>query len=145
MKSTAVYLNFSGDCEEAFKFYEKATGGKITSLSRFSEMPAGPDQPPIPEKYINQIMHVTLSFGPNCSIMGSDQPEGFGPPRAVGNNFSVSLDTDSREEADEIFKAFAAEGTVTMPLADMFWGSYFGMCIDQFGVNWMIGYDTLSE
>lgn len=145
MISTSVYLNFDGDCEKAFKFYEKAIDGKITMLSRFSEMPPDPNHPPLPEKYNNQIMHATLSFGEDCTIMGSDQPEEFGPPRTVGNNFSVSLGTDSRKETEEVFGRLQVGGQVTMPLADTFWGSYFGMCTDQFGVSWMVSYDTLNE
>ena len=142
MKSTSIYLYFLGQCEEAFNFYKEAIGGEITIMSRFKEMPNGPDQPILPEKYADQIMHVTLTIGDNIVIMGSDQPEGFGPPYQMGNNFSISLGTENKEETDKIFHALSTEGSVTMPLAETFWGSYFGMCTDKFGVNWMVSFDT---
>ncbi len=143
MKSFSVYLNFSGECEEAFRFYQQCMGGEISSMSRFSDMPSGPGQPELPAKYMDQIMHVTLSIG-DIVLMGSDQPEGFGPPRQLGNNFSISIATSSREETDQIFAALSTDGTITMPLADTFWGSYFGMCCDRFGVNWMVSFDLQS-
>lgn len=144
MKSTSIYLYFTGQCEEAFNFYKRAIGGEITVMSRFKEMPTGPDQPVLPEIYADQIMHVTLTLGDDINIMGSDQPEGFGPPHLIGTNFSISLGTESREETDKVFQALSEEGTVTMPLADTFWGSYFGMCTDRYGVNWMVSFDTQS-
>ena len=142
MKLTSIYLYFTGQCEEAFNFYKRAIGGEITVMSRFKEMPTGPDQPVLPEIYADQIMHVTLTLGDDINIMGSDQPEGFGPPHLIGTNFSISLGTESREETDKVFQALSEEGTVTMPLADTFWGSYFGMCTDRYGVNWMVSSDT---
>ena len=144
MKSTSIYLYFTGQCEEAFNFYKRAIGGEITVMSRFKEMPTGPDQPVLPEIYADQIMHVTLTLGDDINIMGSDQPEGFGAPHLIGTNFSISLGTESREERDKVFQALSEEGTVTMPLADTFWGSYFGMCTDRYGVNWMVSFDTQS-
>jgi len=89
MKTIAIYLNFAGNCEEAFSFYKSAMGGDISNVSRFDEMPPDPDHPPIPEDFKDKIMHMTLDLGDNCMIFGSDQPEGFGPPRIDGNNFSI--------------------------------------------------------
>jgi len=145
MKAIAIYLNFSGNCEEAFNFYKNAIGGEITMLSRFNEMPPDPNHPPLPEEYSNKIMHMTLSFGDDCMIMGSDQPEGFGPPRQEGNNFSISIDPGSRKDTDKVFNKLAIDGQISMPLQDTFWEAYFGMLTDKFGVSWMVSHDTSQE
>ncbi len=79
-------------------------------------------------------MHVSLPIGSSV-LMGSDAPSTFGPAH-MGNNFSISCQTQSREETDELFGKISEGGTVTCPLADMFWGAYFGSCTDQFGINW---------
>ena len=76
--------------------------------------------------------------------MGSDTVTGFGPPGVKGDNFSVSCATQSREETDELFAKISEGGTVTMPLADMFWGSYFGTCTDKFGIKWQFNFEQGS-
>ena len=76
--------------------------------------------------------------------MGSDMPSGFGPPLQMGNNFSISYSSQSREETDELFANISAGGTVTMAPAEMFWGSYYGSCIDKFGIGWQFNYDLAS-
>ena len=73
--------------------------------------------------------------------MGSDSSEAFGKATIAGNNFSISINADSKAEADKLFSAVSAGGNITMPLADTFWGSYFGMCVDKFGIAWMMSYD----
>jgi PhnB protein len=75
-------------------------------------------------------------------IMASDTMEGMGPPHATGNAFSISLSPDSRQEADRVFRALGEGGTVTMPLADQFWGDYYGSVTDRFGVQWMVNYNA---
>ena len=81
-------------------------------------------------------MHVSLPIGSGV-LMGSDRGS-FGPPIVTGNNFSLSVAPDSKEEADSLFAKLSDGGQVTMPMQDMFWGSYYGMCTDKFGINWMI-------
>ena len=73
--------------------------------------------------------------------MGSDVPSAFGPPVEQGNNFSISCQTESREQADDLFAKMSRGGQVTMPLADTFWGAYFGACTDRYGINWMFNHD----
>ena len=82
-------------------------------------------------------MHVSFPIG-NSVLMGSDMPPGFGPPLTVGTNYSVSFGASSRDEADRVFAALSEGGQVTMDLADMFWGDYFGAVTDRFGVNWQV-------
>lgn len=135
--SLNVYLHFNGTCKEAFEFYRSIFGGDFDMISTFGEAPA--DFAP-PEEERDHIMHVSYQMG-NMTLMGSDTPSNFGPPTVMGNNFSLSYMTGSREETDELFAKLSEGGNVTMPLGDMFWGSYFGACTDKFGVNWMLNYD----
>lgn len=134
------YLNFENKTEEAFRLYEKVLGGKLTEIHRFGSMPAEgfeltPDQK-------NLVMHVGLQLGDGQMIMGSDMLPGMGPQRVEGNNFSISVHPDTRQDADRIFNALAEGGTVTMPMADQFWGDYFGSLTDRFGINWMVNYSA---
>lgn len=89
------------------------------------------------------VMHVSLPVGDSV-LMGSDSSS-FGPPLAVGNNFSISIEGESREHCDEVFAKLSDGGTVTMPLEEMFWGSYYGMLTDKFGINWMVSYALPTE
>jgi len=132
------YLNFNGNAEEAFNFYKSVFGVEFTSFQRFSDIPSDVPNPGIDEG--SKIMHVSLSVGSNV-LMGSDVPSKF-PPISTGNNFNISLDTESREEADRYFKALSDGGQVTMPLEKTFWGAYFGMLTDKFGTQWMLNCET---
>lgn len=97
-----------------------------------------PGAPPLPEKDKNAVMHVTLPILGGHLLMGSDACEFMGQTCKQGNNFHIALSPDSRADADRLFKALSEGGKVTMPLADMFWGAYFGSCVDRFGVQWMV-------
>ena len=134
----STYINFDGNCREAFEFYRSVFGGEFEIIQTFAD---SPDEFPVPEDEKANIMHVAFPIGESV-LMGSDTPSGFGPPLVAGNNFSISVSPDSREEADRLFAALSDGGAVNMPMGDMFWGSYFGACADKFGVNWMIGYDA---
>ncbi|MCT4603312.1 MAG: VOC family protein [Marinifilum sp.] len=140
MATLNVYLAFNGNCEEAFEFYKSVLGGEFTHVARFGEMPPSDNCPPVPEKDKNLIMHVSLPISKETVLMGSDSSEAFGPLPTQGNNFSLSLDTDSKEEADRIFAALSAGGNAIMPMDKTFWGSYFGMLTDKFGIQWMVSF-----
>lgn len=142
MTTVNVYLTYPGNCEEAFSFYKSVFGGEFLSLNRFSEMPPQEGMPPLPEEFKNKIMHVTLPIGGDTVLMGSDTGGGWAPDYQQGNNFSISINTDSKEEADRLFGALSDGGTVTMPMAQTFWGSYFGMFVDKFGIGWMVSFGT---
>lgn len=135
------YLNFDGKTEEAFRFYEKALGGKLTEIHRFASMPQQ-DGVELSAKQKQLVMHVGLELSDGQLIMASDMIEGMGPPRVEGNNISISVHPDSRQEADRIFAALAQGGAITMPIADQFWGDYFGSLTDRFGINWMVNYSA---
>ena len=131
--SVSTYLTFDGNCREAFEFYRDVFGGEFEMLSTFGE---SPDDSGVPEELKDAVMHVSLPVGKSV-LMGSDNtPEG--PPLAVGNNFSLSVDAESREHADQLLARLSARGAVTMPMDVTFWGAYFGMCSDRFGINWMV-------
>lgn len=134
-----AYLNFENKTEEALRFYEKVLGGKLTEIHRFGSMPPQGGFELTPEQK-NLVMHVGLQLPGGQMIMGSDMLPGMGPKLVEGNNFSISVHPDSRQEADRIFNALAEGGTITMPIADQFWGDYFGSLTDRFGVNWMVNY-----
>lgn len=129
------YLNFKDSCEEAFEFYRSVFGGEFMMMMRMGDTDMGM---PVPDEAKNLIMHVSLPIGDNI-LMGSDAPDGLCPtPLTAGNNFSVSISADSREDADRIYNGLSADGTSVMPMQEMFWGSYWGMLNDKFGINWMV-------
>ncbi|MEM6631412.1 MAG: VOC family protein [Bacteroidota bacterium] len=138
MPSIHTYLSFNGDCAEAFNFYKQIFGGEFQSISTFGEMPPNP-QYPIAEKDKHLLMHVSLPIGDSV-LMGSDSIESFGLT-SPGNNFSLSINVDSREEADRVHKALSEGGAVTMTMNETFWGSYFGSLKDKFGIQWMVSFD----
>ena len=132
--SLSIYLHFSGNCREVFEFYRSIFGGEFELFNTFRE---GPPDMGMSEEELDQVMHVSYPIGSSV-LMGSDMPSQFGPAPVHGSNFSISYVPDSREHADELFAKLSDGGTVTMPMADQFWGAYFGSCIDKFGINWQV-------
>lgn len=140
MVTSNIYLNFNGNCEEAFNFYKSVIGGEFGYLGRFGEMPPA-ETARLAEEDKNKIMHVSLPIGTSI-LMGSDCNTEQGACFIIGNNFSISVTAESKEEADKLFNGLIAGGQVVMPLMNTFWGDYFGMLTDKFGVNWMISFNT---
>jgi len=134
-----AYLNFAGRTEEAMRFYAEVLGGKLSEIHRFGSMPQDGEFQLTPEQQ-NQVLHVSLELPDGQMLMASDVLEGISPRRVEGNNVSLSVHPDSKREADRIFHGLADGGEVTMPLADQFWGDYYGSLIDRFGMNWMVNY-----
>ena len=144
MTTINIYLTFTGNCEEAFNFYRSVFGGEFSGISRFSEMPPSEEMQIAPED-ADKIMHVSLPISEETVLMGSDTAGEWGPPITQGNNFSISISTDSTEKADNFFNHLSDGGQVTMPLEQTFWGDYFGMVTDKFGINWMVGYNEAAS
>lgn len=138
MAQVNPYLTFNGTCEEAFNFYKSIFGGEFAHIGKFKDMPS---EKPLAEDVANMIMHVSLPISSETILMGSDMHESFGFSVQAGSNFAVSINTDSEEEATKIFNGLSAGGNVTMPLAKTFWGAFFGMFTDKFGIHWMVNYD----
>lgn len=125
------YLTFSGQCEAAFKFYEKVFGGKIAAMIPHEGTPAAEC---VPSGWRDKIMHARLMVGDKV-LMGSDAPPDRYEPM---KGFSVTLGIDDPAEAERVFHALAKNGTVRMPIQQTFWAARFGMLVDQFGTPWMI-------
>ena len=145
MTTVNIYLTFDGNCKEAFEYYKSIFGGEFQSESTFGEMPPQEGMPPITDDYKDRIMHVSLPISSETILMGSDKGGGWGPDLTIGNNFSISVNPASKEEADRIFGGLSEGGTVTMPLAATFWGAYFGMLTDKFGINWMVNFELKNS
>jgi len=138
MARTSIYLNFMGQTEEAFNFYKQVFGTEfITPFQRMNEIPADPGQQSLPDDERNLIMHVELPILGGLVLMGTDMLESMGHELVAGNNISLNLEPDTRTETDALFKALSAGGEVKESLQEMFWGGYYGSCIDRFGVRWM--------
>lgn len=132
------YLNFPGTAEEAFNFYRAAFGGEFNSVIRFKDMPM--EGFALPPEAADKIMHISLPIGPSSALMASDALESLGHDVVVGNNMSVFIQPDSRDEADRLFAALSAGGVVEMPMSDQPWGDYYGSFRDQYGIGWMIAF-----
>ena len=129
------YLTFDGRCEAAFKFYEQCLGGRIVALMPFGDTPAGEH---VPAGHRRKIMHARLVVGDQV-LMGSDTtPE---HPYEGVKGCSVALQVTDPAEAERVFAALSAGGTVTMPIQPTFWAARFGMLVDRFGVPWMVNCD----
>ena len=140
MTAINPYLTFQGNCEEAFNYYKKVFGGEFNYMGRFSEMPPQ-EGVSLSEEDENKIMHVSLPISKDNILMGSDSGGEWAPSMVVGNNISLSVNAENKEDADRFFNLLSDGGKVTMPMDKTFWGDYFGMCTDKFGINWMISFD----
>ena len=138
MPTVNAYLTFDGNCEEAFHFYRSVFGGDFPYVGRYKDMPS---EKPLPASDQEKIMHMSLPIGAHTVLMGSDAAGEWGGKTTFGNNISLSINADSRDEADRLFFGLSIGGTVTMPMNQTFWGAYFGMFTDKFGIHWMINHD----
>lgn len=137
-----TYLNFPGNTEEAFLFYQSVFNTQFAGrgIQRFGDVPEGAGYPQVAESLKKMVLHVELPIIGNHVLMGTDAPKEMGFEVKVGNNMHISLEPSSREETDRIFNALSAGGVISMPLQDMFWGAYFGSFTDQYGINWMLNF-----
>jgi PhnB protein len=138
MARTSTYLNFMGNTEAAFSFYQSVFGTQLTPIMRMREVPPWPGMPALSEAEQNMVMHVELPIVGGHVLMGTDALESMGHTLVFGSNVSINLEPDTRREAERLFEALAVGGKVTMPLTDMFWGDYFGTLTDRYGVQWMV-------
>lgn len=138
MNTTAIapYLNFNGNCREAMNFYKDCLGGHLEIMG----FDNGPME--VPEGAKDGVMHAILQ-NEGIMIMASDTMPGN--PITFGTSVSLSVNCASREQVEKFFNGLSAGGKVVMPLEDTFWGAYFGMITDKFGINWMFNYDDPSQ
>lgn len=139
-----TYLNFAGNTEEAFLFYRSIFRTEFIGkgIQRFGDIPAESGHPPVADNIKKMVLHVELPTISGHILMGTDAPKEMGFTLTQGNNMHICLEPESREEADRLFNELSAGGNITMPMADMFFGAYFGEFSDKYGINWMINFQT---
>lgn len=136
-----TYLTFEKECREAFEFYRSVFGGDFLFVQTFGD---GPPDLEVPEDERDRIMHVSLPIGESV-LMGSDHATTFGPSPQAGSNFSITVSPDDKADADRLLAGLSEGGNLVMPMQDMFWGAYFGMCVDKFGIRWQINFESPED
>jgi len=136
------HINFNGNAEEAFNFYQSVFGGEIAQIIRFRDI-STPEYP-ITDNEANKIMHIALPIGNNI-LMANDVPERLGKVSENENRSKICISAESREEADKLFYGLSADGNVEVPIGDSPWDTYFGMFRDKFGIEWMVDFDKKSS
>ena len=141
MSRVSTYLNFNGQAEEAFEFYQSVFGTEYeVPITRFSEMPAGPGSPPLDENEGAMILHAELPILAGHVIMATDVLASMGQELRVGNNTTINLEPDSLEETERLYDALVEGGGDGTGVTRMPWG-YWGTCLDRFGVRWMFNFN----
>jgi PhnB protein len=126
-----TYLNFNGQCAEAFRFYAQVLGGKIEAMMTHRDSPIADQVPP---GWHDQVLHARLVVGDTVLMASDSPPERYEKPQGM----YVSLQVPDVADAERIFQALAQNGTVTMPFEKTFWAERFGMVVDRFGTPWMV-------
>jgi PhnB protein len=127
----STYLNFNGECARAISFYEEAIGAKLLFKMTWGESPMAKDCPPGTQ---DLIMHSTLTVGDGQILCADSPPDHYKKPAGM----NVSLHVKDKADGERLFKALSEGGNVTMPFEQTFWSPGFGMCVDRFGIPWMI-------
>ncbi len=138
MARVNTYLNFQGQTEEAFGVYAKVFGTEVTRLLRFSDMPDMAAD--LPDEERDMVMHAELPIIGGHLLMGTDMVRSMGQEVRVGNNTTINLDLDSKDEADRYYEVLSDGGSEGSPMADMPWGAYWGVTLDRYGIRWMINH-----
>ena len=127
-------LNYNGQCEAAFKFYEQCFGAKIGAMFRYAGTPML-DQ--VPAGWDDKVMHANVTIGDLLLQAGDVAPDQYEQPKG----FSLSIQLSSTSEAERMFEMLAKDGTVVMPLEKTFWAARFGVVVDPYGIRWLINCD----
>ena len=144
MAKVSIYLNFPGNTEEAFGFYKSVFNTEFAvPFMYMKDAPPRPAMPSLSEKELNSVMHVTLPILGGTAIMGTDMLESMGHKLVVGNNTTINLEPDSKEEADRLYNLLSEGATECAPMRQEFWG-YWGCCLDKFGIRWMFNFSSQS-
>lgn len=124
-----IYVNYPGNCEEAFRFYEQHLGGRITGMQRHSEVPDSR----VPADWGNRIVHARIEIGSGAVLMGADIP-GAEPMRSA----YLSLTVETPAEAERVYALLSDGGQVFMKMEETFFAQRFAMLRDRFGTSWML-------
>jgi PhnB protein len=141
MSRTSIYLNFMGNTKEAFSFYRSVFKTEFDApIMYIKDTPPQDGMPPLSEKDLNSVMHVSLPILGGMRIMGTDMLESLGHTLKIGNNTTINLEPDSREETENLFTLLSEGGSEIAPLSDQFWGALWGCCLDKYGIRWMFNF-----
>lgn len=144
MAHVSIYLNFAGNAEEAFNHYKTVFKTEFsTPVMRMKDIPPNPNMPPLPEAELNKVMHVALPILGGTEIMATDILESMGHKLMEGNNVTISLNPDTKEEADRLYNELSPGGQGCVAPHDEFWG-YWGTCKDRFGIRWMFNVSNMQ-
>lgn len=138
MSTINIYLNFAGNCEEALLFYKTIFRKEFSYLGRYGDFPSVDYGITDISSFANKILHVSLPISKETILMACDNITTDNDSYIKGNNFSISVSPDSREEADRLFSELSEGGIIQVEMKEAFWGDYFGQFTDKFGINWMI-------
>jgi PhnB protein len=136
MPTINPWINFNGNAEEAFRFYQSVFGGEFTKLVRFKDLASA--EFPVAEQEENKIMRIVLPIGQNNVLIANDVPEVMGRVSENENRSKISVTAESKAEAEKLFNGLSAGGKIEMPMGDSPWGTYFGMFRDKYGIEWII-------
>jgi PhnB protein len=140
MSSVSIYLNFMGNTEEAFRFYQSVFRSEFQGpIMYHKDIPSRPGMPAFSDEDLDKVMHVSLPILGGTKLMGTDFLESLGHKLVEGNNVTISLEPDSKDETDRLFLALSEGGSEITPMHQEFWG-YWGYCKDRYGVRWMFNY-----
>lgn len=145
MASVGIYLNFAGDTEAAFEFYSEVFGVELTDFMRMGDMPADPAGPQLAPEERDLVMHVEITLPGGVQLMGTDILPSMGHELRPGNNLTISLTPDTLAETQRLFDALSAGGSDVAGLQQMFWGAYWGTCLDPFGTRWMFNFPIAQD
>lgn len=141
MSKVSIYLNFMGNTEEAFAFYKTVFGTHYTTPVMYNrDVPPQPGMPSLSDEDKAKVMHVALPILGGTEIMGTDMLQSMGHQLKIGNNVTINLEPDTKEETQRLYDALSEGATECRPLHLMFWGAWWGVCLDKFGVRWMFNY-----
>ena len=134
------WINFNGNAEEAFTFYKSVFGGEFTKVVRFKDIAT--EEFPVDEKEENKIMYISLPIGKENMLIANDVPEIMGRVNEQENRSKISINAESKEEADRLFTGLSVGGIVEGPMGDSPWDSYAGMFRDRYGIEWIIEFSN---
>ncbi len=141
MAKVSIYLNFPGTAEEAFNFYKSVFKTEFSApVMKMGDIPSQEGMPSLSAADKNKVMHVALPTLNGVEIMGTDTLESMGHHTVIGNNTTISLQPDTREETERLFKLLSDGASDLAPLAEQFWGALWGCCLDKYGIRWMFNF-----
>jgi PhnB protein len=136
MTTINPWINFNGNAKEALTFYKSVFGGEFTKIIRFKDI-AGPEFT-VSEEDAEKLMLIALTIGKNHVLMANDVPSFMGKTNENENRSKIAVGTDTKEEADRVFRGLSAGGTVEVPMSQSPWGTQFAMFRDKYGIEWTV-------